>query len=283
MSSRKEVDAVIKKFFVAVIISLLVISSQIAVAEDYDWNQAPRFGNKADIARYIERERRQGQKVFPIVLTNFKFSVDKEIAEKERDRLQEEFVNRFAIAPKSYIKFIVMGTGQLVYEITDEYPGTCVANAYRNGNISNLTDEERNLYYEAVKIVKEAKKRPSEIEKARYIHDEICKMAPFPKNNPSNKTAIGALIIGETNCLGYTDAFYMLGRMAGLKVGRIGGTINTGTTGHAWNWITFSNGKSYCIDVTLDNTYNSHDWFLKTKSQMEKTHWCYWEIIPNLQ
>ena len=101
--------------------------------------------------------------------------------------------------------------------------------------------------------------------------------------NDRNKTAIGALIDGYAQCQGFTDAFYMLGRMCGLNVGRIGGTKDNGKILHAWNWITFSDGKSYCVDVTLDDGYNYDKWFLSTYEDMKSNYWCEWSIIPNLQ
>lgn len=260
-----------KKFFVAVILGLLVISSQIVSAADVDWNSAPRIGSKAQFARYIESERRKGNTRFRIVLTNGFKIMDK-----------EHFANlALCLGVNGSWHDNLDGTMQIDYKIT-EYPGTRVANAYRNGDTSNLTADEKKLYRLAVGIVNEANKRTSEVEKARYIHDEICKRV-IKYQSHTNEDAIGALVIGITNCNGYTDAFYMLGRMSGLNVGRIRGTINNGTTNHGWNWITFKDGKSYCVDVTLDDTQNSTEWFLANFEIMRCNHVCEYEIIPNLQ
>ena len=68
------------------------------------------------------------------------------------------------------------------------------------------------------------------------------------RNQPRFTTAIGALIDGKANCQGYSDAFYMLGRMLGWNVGRMGG--QAGGDSHLWNTITLKNGKTYCVDVT---------------------------------
>ena len=275
----------IKKFFTAVILVVFMLSAQIVVAADVDWNAVPKISSKAQLARYIESERRKGNTKIHAVLTYFKFSSDKELAYKERRIFEEELINGIAIARARLA--VVMGTGRLIYELV-EYPGTRVANAYLSRNKEqawmNLTAEEQKLYNIAVGIVDEANKRNSEVEKARYIHNEIVSLAKYDYENQSsrNNTAIGALIDHYAQCQGYSDAFYMLGRMCGLNVCRIGGIVD-GRSGHAWNFITFSDGKSYCVDVTIDDTYNYDRWFLATYEQMKSNYSCEWSIIPNLQ
>ena len=286
----------LKRCLLAVIVALLVVtSSQIAAAEDYDWSKAPRIGTKAELARYIESERRRVDAKHPLGQTEFHFVLMGEL----KVATKEEFDNSFAkLAGTQFIKMALVqnvvihgtyfadGTIQMTCKMI-EFPGTRVANAYFSSNQQqawlNLNHEEQELYNVAVGIVDEANKLSSEREKARYIHDEICKrVIAFKSENDRNKTAIGALIDGYAQCQGFTDAFYMLGRMACLEVGRIDGTNNVG--GHAWNWITFNNGKSYCVDVTNGFFTKSEYLFCSTKERMEKAGWwCNWEIIPNLQ
>ena len=252
-----------------------MLNVQIVAAEDYDWSKAPRIGTKAQLARYIENGRRKGQTVFRVILING-LKVD------NRDDFWNLAVCRTLNGNWTNYSD---GTTRIIYEIT-EYPGTRVANAYlsREPHMAwkNLIAEEQKLYNIAVGIVDKANKLSSEREKAKYIHDEICnRVKEFKDENERNKTAIGALIDGYAQCQGFTDAFYMLGRMCGLNVGRIFGTDNGG--GHAWNWITFNNGKSYCIDVV--NGFNTKGTYIfcANKERMEKTYWCNWDIIPNMQ
>ena len=262
----------VKKFLIALVVTLFVTSSQIAAAADIDWNSAPRISTKAEFARYIESERRNGQTVFHVILT---------------DGLQVDTLEDFAnLALVTYVDIngSWQGVGnervaQITYKIR-EYPGTRIANAYLSGDTDNLTSDEMQLYDLAVGIVNEANKLSSELEKARYLHDAICKRTTFKADK---NTAIAALVFGKADCDGYADAFYMLGRMAGLNVGRVRGYINNGTATHAWNWITFSNGKTYCVDVTSDDKSRSLTWFNAPLAVMQKTHRCQWEIIPNLQ
>lgn len=269
----------VKKFLIALTFASLLISSQIAAAEEYDWSQAPRIDTKAELARYIEDGRRNGQTVFRFIFTGTK--VDNQ---EELDNLLNELINSITIVPKATLYVEKYGTEQFTYKITKEYAGTHVANAYLSDDTSFLTPDEFKLYNEAVRIVDKAKKLSTLIEQERYIHDEICKRATFKSH--TNEDAIGALILGVTNCQGYADAFYMLGRMCGFNVVRIQG-IGDGKS-HVWNTITFDDGKTYCVDVTFDDRnffskLNSYAYFNAPLEVMEGTHSYQWDLIPSLQ
>ena len=257
-----------RKFFTAVILAVFILSAQIAAAADIDWNSAPRINSKAQLADYIENGRRIGQKVFYFTFPSMKIRNDQE---------REAF--RLEIAQSNAIPYCLLdvegdfGTGRFIFTITrQDFIGTRVVNAYLNGNISKLTPDELELYQEALPIVNEAKKYSSEVKKARYIHDELFRRVNYESH--TNEDAFGALVIGKTNCKGYSDAFYMLGLMSGLNVRRIGGKIEG--DGHVWNTITYSDGKTYCVDVAFGR-------FNLTYEHMKANYSCEWEIIPNLQ
>ena len=77
----------------------------------------------------------------------------------------------------------------------------------------------------------------------------------------------------------------MLGRMCGLNVVRINGMakdVNGKWGAHGWNFITFSDGRSYCVDVTYGFNTNKQ-LKLWTFEEMKSNYSCDWEIIPNLQ
>lgn len=273
-----------RKFLAAVILAVFILSSQIAAAANVDWSKVPKFNTKDELADYIEYWRIEGYKKFYFTFPSVKIH-----NEQERKDFQWEIC---CIAPATSV-FLEedggFGTGRFIYTIIKDYPetpGSRVSNAYlsRNQHQSwmNLTAEEQKLYNIAVGIVDEAKKRSSEVEKARYIHDEICRMVyNYKDENDRNKTAIGALIDHYAQCQGYSDAFYMLGRMAGFKVRRIGGKLNGNY--HTWNTITLKNGKTYCVDVTIDDGRNSHEYFLATLEVMKRNYEHNWSAIPNLQ
>ena len=135
-----------KKFFTAVILAVFILSAQIAFAADVDWNSAPRINSKAQLANYIENGRRKGQTEFNFVITYVKLNNE------------DEFNNWHF----NY-NLVSFGTGRFTFNITNEYPGTRVANAYlsREPHMArmNLTAEEQKLYNIAVGIVGEANKR----------------------------------------------------------------------------------------------------------------------------
>lgn len=270
----------IQRFFVSFVVCLLVLISQIALAADIDWDLVPRINSKAQLATYIENGRRNGQTEFHFTFPSVKINNQAELVKFVNDISYCTVIS--ADTNGNWASHITevggYGTGRFIFKITKEYPGTRIANAYLSGDTSNLTMDEANLYNIAVEIVFEANKRSSEVEKARYIHDEICKRVKEWKSH-TNEDAVGALVIGITNCQGFTDAFYMLGRMCGLNVGRIYGTYNKEP--HVWNWITFRDGKSYCIDVT--GGFNVKKLELLTFERMKNIYTCEWEIIPNLQ
>ena len=269
----------IRKFFLALLLGLFVMSESIAVAEDVDWDSVPHFANKAELATYIENGRCKGQIEFYFTFPNEKISTW-----EEHSNFQFELAQNIVVAYVHLIEGGDLGSGRFIFRIIKDYIGTRVANAYLSGDTSNLTMDEANLYNIAIEIVTEANKRSSEVEKALYIHDEICKRVKF-REEQENPDAFTALVVGETNCQGYSDAFYMLGRMAGLNVRRIGGKM--GESFHIWNTITFDDGKTYCIDVTQDDinyaSKNGYVFFNAPLEVVQSTHQYPWEAITNLQ
>lgn len=284
----------LKKFFAAAIVCLLVMSLQVVHAEEQiDWNSVPQFNTKAEVAAYIENGRRQGQMDFYFVLTSVTISTDKEKGIKEILALNEEFINEIALAPVGNLSG-EYGTGHFLYEIVMEYPGNHVANAYLSGNTQGLTTDEMQLYNVAVSIANEANRLSSPLERELYLYKELCNRYTYydekilftEDGNPKRLfTAIGALIDGKANCGGFADAFYMLGRMCGLNVGRIGGYIkeNGKPVRHGWNTITFDDGKTYCVDVTNGSSMKNLYLFNAPLKIMKNTHRCNWDLIPNLQ
>ncbi|MBQ7630047.1 MAG: hypothetical protein IJS81_07535 [Selenomonadaceae bacterium] len=147
-----------KKFFTAVILAVFILSAQIAFAADVDWNSAPRINSKAQLANYIENGRRKGQTEFNFVITYVKLN-----NEDEFNNWLKEFNEYIVVVQHFNYNLVSFGTGRFTFNITNEYPGTRVANAYlsREPHMArmNLTAEEQKLYNIAVGIVGEANKR----------------------------------------------------------------------------------------------------------------------------
>ena len=271
-------DAVFRKFFAAVILAVFMLSAQIVSATNVDWNSAPKISSKAQLARYVENERRKGNTIFYVILTN-----GLRIGQTAFAELVSAVCDRADVISNNEINT------RIIYEII-EYPGTHVANAYlsREPHMAwkNLTAEEQKLYNIAVGIVDKAKKYSSLEDRAYYIHNEICNLeCEFVASNAREKegklkrpvTAIGLLIDKKANCQGFSDTFYMLGRMCGLNVSRMRGDE------HMWNIIEYGDGKFYGIDVMWDYQRKNKMYFNAPEEIMKIEHSWDYSAYPKLQ
>ena len=233
----------LKKIFSAAILALFMLSSQIAFAANnyYDRSKVQHISSKSELAHYLESQSRAGQTVIPVVLTNgLSIPIQETIIICPGSRLMQE---------------IVSGDGQntrIVYTL-QEYPGTRVANAYLSGDTGWLSQEEMKLYNVASKIANKINQEKYLEDRAMSIYCEIMNRTSFASGDmdhqPHFVTAYGALIDGKANCQGYSDAFYMLGRMCGLDVRRMSGTADGRS--HMWNTVRYSpQGSVYVVDVT---------------------------------
>lgn len=100
-----------------------------------------------------------------------------------------------------------------------------------------------------------------QLEKA--LHDWLCNNVVYLDATPEERAqaqesgefvpvykGTNALLYGQANCQGFSDAFYLLAGLAGLEVGRQHGQANG--EGHTWNTIQLG-GQWYVVDVTFDN------------------------------
>lgn len=140
--------------------------------------------------------------------------------------------------------------------------GYKIAQAYLTGDYSGLNNLERATCQIAMDIVQEAlANTETELELQRYLHDAICARTVYTDGGENESwtkedTAVGALYHGVAECDGYSDAFYLLGTMAGLTVVyQTGDALEWDTgeyTSHMWNLI-YLNGGWHHVDVTWDD------------------------------
>lgn len=143
------------------------------------------------------------------------------------------------------------------------YPGQRIVWAWESGDFSGLTQREMETYEKAMTLVElaaEVCEDPMETE--LWLHDWICENveydSPYEYVYPEDYvgleelTCVGAILDGKANCQGYTDAFYLLGRLAGLEVHKVFGAADGG--GHCWNAVRLD-GWLYTVDVTFNDTY----------------------------
>ena len=146
--------------------------------------------------------------------------------------------------------------------VITEFPGDRIVDAWRSGNTSMLDDNEIKSMNMAVNMVNHARERAEDdYDFEVIIHDMLTNHITYFDDNLDVKnandirrhlTVLGALLDGEANCQGYSDAFYTLGSIAGFKVGRM--SVETPDDLHMTNIICF-NGIWYILDVT----YNDQD------------------------
>ncbi len=234
--------------FRLIFIFALLIQSIVSAADykSVDWNNAPRISNKAEFFNLYQNYESHLQSTMPVIFQNNAAFVN-----------VQDFLNlikNVQYVNITYGKFN-NGTAWAIYEMTF-YPGVKVLHAYKTGDTSILAPEEKKLYNIAVGIVRKVNRQPTTLMKELFIHEEITERVSYYNTKITEKTprycnAIGALIDGKANCQGYTDSFYMLGRMCGLNVGKMLGRANNQE--HVWNTITFGDGRIYAVDVTWDD------------------------------
>ncbi len=214
--------------------------------DKFDWDLVPRISDKPSLAAYIHACVEARMERIPVVF-------DKGFYVKPLEVL----VN-YMLLPWSSDKTVFQNGRErhVLYKVR-YYPGMRVADAYRRGSPAGLYREERRLYEKALPIVQEAMQIPNLLERELFIHDRIISRCSFTKLSdgstetmPRHTTALGVLLDGRANCQGYSDAFYMLGRMCGLQVEMMAGRAANG--GHTWNTIELG-GRTYIVDLTWND------------------------------
>ncbi len=149
---------------------------------------------------------------------------------------------------------------QVTIQVTTYYQGEIILDAWENGDTSELTDLQKEVLDAALEVVEQANAETgNDLELEKWLHDWLCRRVEYDSPNMDVNTVefvalrqlncIGAILDGRANCQGYTDAFYLLGNLAGLDVGIIFGDAGGG---HMWNSIKLD-GKRYIVDVTFDD------------------------------
>ncbi|MDF2543320.1 MAG: copper amine oxidase-like protein [Herbinix sp.] len=145
---------------------------------------------------------------------------------------------------------------EYIYDFYVSYSSTQVS--YRSYYSKQEIKEMRNAVDAKVSsiITKVIKKNMTDREKAKAIHDYIVTNCEYDyknyKNNtlsPEVYTAYGALINKKAVCQGYSAAFNLLAKAAGIKSITVSGTAGGP---HAWNFVLID-GKYVYIDTTWDD------------------------------
>lgn len=145
------------------------------------------------------------------------------------------------------------------------YPGDIILDAWENGTTDALTADEKAVLELAQQLIAQAKQETdSDLGMEIWLHNWLCRQITYESPDMDVKfndylalrqlNCIGAMLDGKANCQGYTDAFYLLGNLAGFEVRRLFGVAGEG---HVWNLIRLD-GQWYIVDVTFDDVDRGH-------------------------
>lgn len=215
----------------------------------------PSFPRLADAADYVWKSAEAGAEVIRLYVGD---------ASADDEHVQIAL----ALTGQYYVTVSADGSSGLLEITCVDYPGTRILRALRANDLSALTGDERRAAQLAVEIVENARaEAPDALALERALHDWLCENVDYTNGEmtvpdvPRFCGALGALLDGEANCQGYSDAFYLLAGLAGFEVRHQNGTDASGAA-HTWNVIRL-NGKWYIVDVTHDDVESSNTWHYK--------------------
>lgn len=144
--------------------------------------------------------------------------------------------------------------------VTEYYAADKILDAWQNQTTEFLSEEERQVLDLALELIKQASEETdSNLALEKWLHDWLCQKVVYESPDMDVKVrdyiqlrelnCIGAMLDGRANCQGYTDAFYLLGNLAGFEVRRLLGNAGGG---HIWNMIRMED-QWYIVDVTFDD------------------------------
>jgi hypothetical protein len=152
---------------------------------------------------------------------------------------------------------------------TDEsgmYDVSPIVEAYRSGNLSELTDTQFEIYEKAANVLDEIiKDGMDDYEKELAVHDWIIynctydegSLSAIPRPSENCDNPYGVLINGEAICRGYTTTFRMFMGMLGIPCGTVHAEDIEGDE-HAWNTVKLD-GSWYYVDCTWDDPVPDFD------------------------
>ena len=161
------------------------------------------------------------------------------------------------------------------------YPGTEIVLAVQNGTDNELSSALKGCLGSALKMASECEDEDA-LTTARNIHDALCRRITYSteEGKTDRDTAVGALLDGRADCDGYSDAFYLVGTLAGLNIRYQRGEAvdaefydKAGTAMHMWNLIELEESWRL-VDVTWDDAGDEivYTWFNIGAGEASKTH-----------
>ena len=175
-------------------------------------------------------------------------------------------------------------SGAIMIHVKAYYPGTAILHAIETETEDDLDERLQETLESAQELADACLVEDDPLETARAIHDALCERIVYTDDEETDEddTAIGALLNGEANCDGYSDAFYLVGTLAGLEIRyqhgdslvKAWGQISLGdTVTHMWNLLLLDDSWRM-VDVTWDDGDEEPDytWFNLGQDRASRTH-----------
>ncbi len=140
-------------------------------------------------------------------------------------------------------------------------------------NKKKAEDKKEEIYEVIYEISEKAAKETTTYNKAKVLHDELCKRARYATDYTDNEiySAYGALVNGIANCEGYSRAYQLLCNATGIENTLVCGTSKG--VGHLWNMVKTEDGW-YHVDCTWNDLAKdyTYTYFCLTDSQIITDH-----------
>ena len=172
------------------------------------------------------------------------------------------------------------------YDMTP-YDGSAIAEAYRTGDRSALTEEESELLTRCEEALAACVTGDmTSYEKELAVHDWMAKWADYDHSHaPESLSPLTFLRDKKGICLGYANTFQLLMDLLDIECVTVIGAAFGSTEDHAWNMVRLD-GDWYCVDLTWDDTGSSvsHGFFNVTSNYMRQTNhqWDY-DTVPEAE
>lgn len=233
----------------------------------------PVFDNTVDLARYVLECAND-------LDTEFSFSytaaLDDEFA--DWDDLTDLFANcglyEWYHSKNTQTRHITIS--QIEYRM-----GFRIARLVKMGREDLLTSTEQAVLMDAEWLVEESRMyAPSPFDLLVKLHDAVCYRAEYVYKTTelgSWDTAYGVLGLGQADCDGYADTFYLVASLAGFDVGIQRG--RAGGESHIWNVLKWE-GQWYHVDTAWDELHykdapylNDYRFLMAGSSLMDEYSW----------
>ena len=222
------------------------------------WNGTVcRVNSEKELSSRMQEYAAAGQNSFAFLLDSGTWSAMM-ASDSERLRALETSVSVRGDACSYYSELRL-----LVYHDEDAsiyYPGYAILCAVRAGKEDRLPPIWKATLLSARQMVSSV--HGTDEEMALSIHDMLCRHITYriDDTTDSDDCCVGAVLNGEANCDGYSDAFLLLCGLKGIPVRLIDGDARRVSTpnedpAHMWNLILL-NGLWRGVDVTWDDSGN---------------------------